>query len=259
MCFMIKTKSILRVSCFLIIIYLQIAGVFCQDKNQSPYVLKGTVVSDDGAPLSGVQVSYLGNVSQTDQSGFYRLGLPEIPLSSARIQFRLSGYLITTKIISLSAMSQLDVVMHRGTDPWTPKLCKSVPDRSNRIGWRMKVAIPEGIAVKYDSDVDNSTYKIRYKSANGEETMLMGIGPLWGSVMPPIDRLLPSTTIQEREITWKIWKTAKKGGTDYHMRDQEGRMWRETGYIGESISYWEVSEEAAKFFDSIIDDMCWEP
>jgi len=45
---------------------------------------------------------------------------------------------------------------------------------------------------------------------------------------------------------------------DNRGTDKEGHRWRYTGWFGETISYIKVSDKAADFFDSIIDNMCWD-
>jgi hypothetical protein len=74
-------------------------------------------------------------------------------------------------------------------------------------------------------------------------------GPLWSLGVPKKTLLESSAMIQKREI--------KPLGVDYRGVDKKGRKWRFVGKFGETISYENASDAAAKFFDSMIDGMCW--
>jgi hypothetical protein len=220
-----------------------------QDKSQSTWYLVGRVLSESGKPLAGIRL--YNNRFFTDENGYYKIELPEFPYNGIAIRFRYPGFLTETKVIINSTIHKLDVVMHPGNNLWVPKSCNLASDTKKRVGWRMKVLVPENAKVEHSDDADTDTVRIFFSSDEGLQSMLLGRGPLWGG-SPPIDIFISSQRIVERELA------GDKPGFDVGVVDEKGRRWRETGFFDESMSYDNVSEKAAKFFDAIIDSMCWD-
>jgi hypothetical protein len=123
----------------------------------------------------------------------------------------------------------------------------------------MKLLVPEGTNVERNSDVDNETVRIIFKSDRGFESMVMGSGPLWGGGSPPLHLFISPRQIQEREIGGEIGELGEIRAMDFRVIDKDENIWRKIGFFTETISYGNVSDQAAAFFDSIIGTMCWDP
>ncbi len=209
--------------------------------------LVGIVTSQNGEPLSCVTVRQPPfSESQTDQHGRYRVELHVIGSSSCCIlQFRLNGYQTVTKAVD-PRIGVLDLALHSGDSKWTPPDWN--PSDSKRIGGTMRFLIPKGTKVKRGRDIDYWEIAVGFGPEKNREWMEIGAGPNWSWGVPFIDDLTSAAEISERDIA--CWS-----GVDIRGRSRDGQKWRFTGMHGESVSYRNASEGAAKFFDSIIDGL----
>ena len=217
--------------------------------------LAGRVTSEKGEPLAGVAVEWEAGTSRTtDSDGRYILQFQtRTKIDDAfccRIRFRLPGFKALTKAVDISTQT-LDIILQSGDSDWAPSICKSSTENQGRIGGKMKLLIPKDTLVKRNPCDDACTQEIFYGSEKNQEIMRIGSGPLWGAIWAPKKFLISSSVTQER---YRLDGNA----FDYRGLDKEGRRWRFTGWIGETIEYSNVSDQAAKFFDSIIDNMCWD-
>jgi hypothetical protein len=234
-----------------IIIFAHATAAWSQDKPQPRWELSGRITSEAGKPLAGV---LLNDDIRTDNDGRYKIELSSFPRNGFSIQFRFSGYRTTTKAIISANTHQLDVIMQPGNNIWLPQLCNQFIDNSKRIGWHMKVLVPEGTEIERNSGADTESIGISFLSGKGLEWMLLGTGPLWGGGSPPLHLLISPKDIKEQELL-----VGEKRGIDFRVLDKDGGRWRETGFFTETMSYSNVSDQAAAFFDSVIDTMCWDP
>ena len=122
---------------------------------------------------------------------------------------------------------------------------------------KMKLLIPEGTLVEEIMD-DDTFHRIIYfgtdivfRPEKKRESMSVNSGAMWASIWPNKRLLLSSSAMQERFHPDRY-------EFDYRGSDKEGRRWRYTGWVSEAIEYEKVSDQAADFFDSIIDNMCWD-
>jgi len=236
--------------CIIILAYATAA--WSQHNQPAIWKLEGKVISDIGNPLSGVQVDSCGpSVVRTDIHGRYSIELFSKPNNGCTVRFRSPGFKTITKVI-FGELTQLDVIMQPGDNSWRLGICGASDDHA-RAGWHMKVLIPQNACIIRGFDVDYHYINIYFKSGNVLESMRLGTGPLWGGGSPSIHLLLSAKEIQERELVAK-----NQTGIDFRFLDRDGGRWRETGFFSESILYSNVSEQAAAFFDSIIDTMCWD-
>lgn len=77
-------------------------------------------------------------------------------------------------------------------------------------------------------------------------------------------RPLPSQYLDSSKIVERAWRFKAKGrsfeGMDSRGIASDGTLWRWVGpLIGEQAEYRNANEQAAKFFDSILDTMCIAP
>jgi hypothetical protein len=114
----------------------------------------------------------------------------------------------------------------------------------------MKFLPPKSATVLNLPNDDCVRIIIGYGLEQNREWMVLGSGATWSLGVPKRALLAFSTQIQEREL--------KPYWTDYSGLDANGKKWRFVGSFSETITYENVSENAAQFFDSIIDGMCWD-
>ncbi len=114
----------------------------------------------------------------------------------------------------------------------------------------MKVLPPENAIVLTQPDDDCVRINIAYGSEQNREWLTMGSGPLWSLGIPAKRLLEGSISVKKKEL--------KPYGVDYHGIHENGNRWRFVGFLGETITYTNASEEAARYFDSLIDGMCWD-
>src|SRR5438132_4333270 len=124
--------------------------------------LSGVVKSEDGKPLSGVQIRTYAPAGSaeilgmqmptsskryevaTDSKGFFR-----IPSHGQLVYFHRADLRPLTKIIDLS-IKHIDVTMEAGARTlWKVPAC-SLTDKSTRVGIGFMVAVPENVLVKKD-------------------------------------------------------------------------------------------------------------
>ena len=135
-------------------------------------------------------------------------------------------------------------------ESWTPPRCTPAQEKLSRIGWKMKVLPPTNAALLNIQDDDYEVIKIGYGSGQNREWLTIGKGALWSLGIPNKKLLESSISIEKRE--------RKPYGADYRGIQENGKRWRFVGFIGESITYTNASEEVARYFDSIIDGVCWD-
>jgi hypothetical protein len=223
---------------------------------QPAVFLTGKVTSENGEPLAGVKVEWeAGSVDRTDADGFYysysRYKTPIDNKDCCRIRFSLTGFKTLTKAMDAD-VRRLDVVLQSGDNKWVPFICKSSPEDNKRIGWKMKLLIPQRTPVsKFSDGADTLCQHVHFNSGTSHETMRICTGPLWGGMWPEKDLLIRPSTMDERH-----WYD--KSAFDYHGSDRGGNRWRHTGWFNETIDYRNASDQAADFFDSIIDNLCWD-
>jgi hypothetical protein len=222
--------------------------------------LAGRVTSEKGNPLAGVKVEWqAGSVDPTNADGSYHshdLDRTIIDDICCMIRFSVPGFKTLTMAINTD-VHRLDVVLQSGDNKWSSAICTSSPEDKKRIGWKMKLLIPEGTLV--EENIGDDTFHrfiyfgsdIVFRPEKKREMMIVGSGPLWGGMWPPKDLLTSSSRVQERHL-------ANGRAFDYRGRDLKGSRWRHTGWFSETIEYRNVSDQAADFFDSIIDNMCWD-
>jgi hypothetical protein len=226
-----------------------------EEKGQPKTFITGRVTSEKGEPLAAVKVEWEGGpINKTDANGTYYLhnqfNTPIDYKFCCRIRFSLPGYKTLTKAIDTDAR-KLDVVLESGENKWIPLICKSSPEEKNRIGWKMKILIPKRTPVQTFTDADSFCQKIYFHSGPNLSTMSICSGPLWGGMWPSKNQIISASKLDERH-----W--SNRSVFDYRGLDDNGRRWRYTGWFNETIDYKNASVRAADFFDSIIDNLCWD-
>lgn len=214
--------------------------------------VRGVVKTASGKPLAGVSVWAVSwNPTETGNDGRFTLAgdFTRFSWDPARvIHFSKAGYKPVTRFFD-SESAHLDVTMEEGEHTlWIPRNCATSP---SKVGYRMKFDVPKKVAIRRGKDVDYSTIAIAYASKKGREWMQIGSGANWSTGLPMKDRFTNAATWEERDL-----KCGPSIGVDIRGRGKDGKRWRFTGNAFETVTYDGISEEAAVFFDRIIESMC---
>jgi hypothetical protein len=239
----------------IIIVYLLVSLILCAEYQANQ--LTGTVRSTSGKPLKGVRVYSRASdqfapvenfLTTTDEKGAFKL-----PAHGNVTFFKLPGHQPLAKPLE-GGLNQIEVVLEDASaTEWLipPCLGSSAPGTyvgPEKVGFRLPIS-SDDLIDKGQGDHD-SFYTIRYKSSQSVEAliyytsyMLLGF--------PSEDMMRASG-----EFSLRSFRSGKYGGIDMRGRFKDGRYWRFVGIDGTEISYKNVSQEAANYFDRIIDGMC---
>jgi len=64
--------------------------------------------------------------------------------------------------------------------------------------------------------------------------------------------------LSETITSKRNWRFGDVSGVDVRGRLSNGNHWRYFGTLGESVNYYDVSGDAAEFFDKILDAVCYD-
>lgn len=130
--------------------------------------------------------------------------------------------------------------------------CNESRKSNKSVGERLRLPLPKCAYVKKAQDVDYEEYNIGF----GPKTNRVWLEGIYG----------PSATVGEIpegwekssvEITRRLWVYGEQHGVDARGKLPNGNYWRYFGTVGESIENYDVSAEAAAYFDSMIDKVCF--
>ena len=236
----------------------------------------GRVMNEQGLPLSGVEIRHYFNGSNsntTDENGMFSLLInTDIDTDNCCVvTFLLSGYKRKTEVFKYGT-NNITITMSSSENIWSPPLCNLISNKSDYLGWDLKVLLPKKAEIKKLPDSDNIRINIGFKSKLETEYqwMELGTGALWLPVVP-YKNLLRSQDIKEREIkggnyyyeyindTGNVRDVREFIGVDYHGIDEHGKKWRDVSFRFQTITYKNVTPDAAEYFDKIIDSMCVDP
>jgi hypothetical protein len=120
------------------------------------------------------------------------------------------------------------------------------------VGNRFRFSLPKNAVVKKSRDVDYSAFNISFGAKRNLAWLLVIFGPNATSGNISKDWVSSSVEVKRRN-----WKYGEANGVDAKGKLANGNYWRYFGMVGESISYHDVSPEAAAYFDSVIDSVCY--
>jgi hypothetical protein len=155
---------------------------------------------------------------------------------------------------SLSAICLFASVATNQVSEYSLRVCeRSASDRL--AGGRFKVSLPKGAITKDLDGVDYQNYFVGFGKGKKRVWMLHGFGPNWSSGDPPKPWIEELTSVERR--TWRF-KGNNDQGVDIRGKTSDGKYTRFFGAFGETIKYHEVPQEAAIYFDKIIDSVCYQ-
>ena len=128
----------------------------------------------------------------------------------------------------------------------------NLPASNKFVGDRLILVLPKHSIVKKGQDVDYSNYFVGFGKKNNRVWLSGIFGPTATSGHVS-DKQLSSS----KNVLQKTWKFGEIEGTDTKGELPNGNFWRYFGQYGESIEYYDVSAEAAAYFDNLIDKVCY--
>lgn len=121
------------------------------------------------------------------------------------------------------------------------------------VGERLRLTLSKDATLKKGWDIDYGYYYIGFGKKK-ERVWLSGIFGGMASSGEVSENWLKDSS----EVTHRKWIFNNVKGTDSAGRLANGNYWRYIGTFGEAVEYYDVSKEAADYFDGILKDLCYE-
>jgi len=124
---------------------------------------------------------------------------------------------------------------------------------ANTVGDVLKLSVPVGAQLNKGFDTDYGTYAIGFGPADNRVWLkgIFGNNSTRGVVRK---QWLAASS----RVTRRTWVLGRGTGTDIRGTLQNGNRWRYFGHPTEDFHYYDVSAEAASYFDRIIDNVCFQ-
>ncbi len=241
-----RARRVVQLLCQILFLSFTVnTHLLCQDKWTN---LTGVVRSQAGEPLAGVTIwGGQKDYQTTNENGEYNIRLPSSSASFCCVlQFRRDGYKTLTRAVDPAA-GVLNITLQPGKSKWIPPDWS--PSDSKRIGATMRFLIPKGAKLKRGRDVDYWTIAVGFGSGKNQEWMQIGGGSSWSLGLPLVSDMTSVAEVSERDMI------CGPSGIDIRGHTKDGKRWRFAGMWGETVTYRNASEQAARFFDSIIDGL----
>jgi hypothetical protein len=245
------------------LIFLFIAIISLSSRGTATEI-SGVVKSEDGKPLSGVQILTYAPAGPADILGMHVTtstqryevstkpdGSFSIPSHGQLVYFHRADLRPLTKIVDL-ATKRIEVMMEEVTRTlWKVPAC-SATNKSNRVGVGFMVTVPENVMVKKDDGrFEDGGYLFGYRRGKQVEVLINW----WGSTsLEPEDKYL----LESREFSQRMWVSGEKWGYEFRGTMLDGKAWRRIAIRNGAITYQGNTKEAAKVFDWMIDEMCFD-
>jgi hypothetical protein len=218
--------------------------------------ITGTVVADDGQPLSDVMV--YGRLERahttTNRQGNFRLDRAQ-----AVIHFRREGFQ-PQSIVMKPENEVLRVTMHASTNSLVTPVCGTTRPGQKQLGWGkygLQFIVPssEVNISGGEPDVDYVLYVIRHMTGNANLELWFGPSSIDSD---PDDKLfVTSRFFEQRNL---VSADQKMLGIDSRGVLRDGTRWRQTAvfFQGGSI-YRGATPQEADFLDTIVNSICQIP
>jgi hypothetical protein len=230
--------------------------------------LTGSVLSESGQPIADALVATqefnpgggYGRVeAHTDAEGRFHLEHSGKVVFVRQQGFKPLSYVLhdgeSTLQLTLQRLTPADTLnlpscsqMYQVKDPATPWK-PAAPKGMVIYGFLHKFAVSKKVSARHKFDVDYGTHEFAYPG-NKKEKLLAYSGAMWGGYYPDIDLFKNSVSFSERLVN--------TGEDTEEIRGTlaNGHKWRWMGGATDEISYYDVSPQAAEYFDRIIDRVC---
>jgi hypothetical protein len=217
---------------------------------RAPAHLNGIVVSEDGTPIEGVKI-YASHEGTTDANGTF--DLPSDPAKAPVIFFQKEGFRPKAVVVK-SEPRMIEVVLEDDRKTaWFVPACALKDTKTSPKGYELSFLLPKGASTRKLKDIDYQLYLVTVR--NGTKPLQLWWGPLVQPGKLISDLIVGSANFQERSIRGK---SGEYWGCDSWGKSLDGMYWRAAGFGGLSgaATYEDVSEEAAKAYDHVIDSAC---
>ena len=220
--------------------------------------LVGTVQDRNGKPLRDVLVysyptrmpkpSELAPYQYTDKRGAFRFQ------HYGKVVFIIHrGFRPIVQVVS-GPSNQLKIVLDDAKETeWVVPACKMITNEDRYIGNSIKLKVPSNLGLLEEKSPDAVRKTILYKAGNKQQQLT-----IWASVSGgdlPAESLILSSTM----LTTRALRSGRDYGVEFRGELAGKQYWRHSSFGFYTFAYQDVSIEAAKFFDNIIDSLCVEP
>jgi hypothetical protein len=217
----------------------------------APRSLDGQVVSDSGAPVSGVSVVDETPTPQpqrrsatTGDDGHF-----QFPYAYQILQFRKDDLGPLTQLLGPAAESTLVVLHDSKLSDWVVSRCTEPQMRQKRIGSDLLIETPSGAKVRKEGR-HGETYVITY--AGDSSGLRITFDPKAGDSDTHADWLI-SVSIDER---WIKDATGKVIGLDAQGLWADHNRWRYTAFRGVASAQYATNGPTATFYNEVISSAC---
>ena len=243
---------------------LLISALLSLSTTARAFELKGTVKSEHGKPLAGVQISTYApagpakilGIQVQSSTKHYQIttgadGSFKLPGLGRLVYFHRGDLRPLTKIIELTA-TQLDIIMEDGSRSlWKIPAC-SAREKSSRVGVGFMVNVPKSVIVKDAKDrFEDGGYLFGIRVGERFEILVNW----WeSSSLEPLDKHL----LESDQFSQRMWTSGDKWGYEFRGTLRNGKVWRRIAIKNGAITYQENSKEAATVFDKMLDAVCFD-
>ncbi|HMS08003.1 MAG TPA: hypothetical protein PKE66_00855 [Pyrinomonadaceae bacterium] len=156
------------------------------------------------------------------------------------------------KLVAVGLCTLVFPVVAFAQERYEIKPCAFSKAPKRATGINLILTLPPGVKLRRGKDHDYLEFRVEHRS-NGKVSFLQGMwGPNSTSGRPPKWLTSASRSIELRE-----WRYESREGVDVKGVAEDGTRWRYLGTYGEFLGYEGVSIDAAKFFDSLLDNVCF--
>jgi len=210
----------------------------------------GTVASEDGTPVSGVQI-FAWHDAITDREG--RFDLPNRPAQDEVIFFSVEGYLPTFAIIGARQTALKVVLRSDKKTAWVIPNCPPNDKHSSPDPAGIRFLLPNRARVKKVRDIDYEEFFLAFRRKDPQLELWWGTLVSAGEILGKL--ILASTAPDERSILNRV---GRRVGSDFRGKTSDGKFWRSADFPGLEASaiYIGVSHELVSEYDRVIDSAC---
>ncbi|MGJ5820257.1 carboxypeptidase-like regulatory domain-containing protein [Paludibaculum fermentans] len=208
------------------------------------------VLDDDGKPVEAARVDHTdipGKAIMTDSAGRF-----VIDTRAPLIVIRKAGF--QSEAVHTQDAGELAITLHkRGADRSFPT-CLKGQSYEGIEGWSAAFQFPRisGVVARLQGqDVDYGARSYYIQTKAGRKGIQHGSGPMWSVGLPYSPLVWSSIQYEERSFL-----LGNSTIIDARGQLSNGQRWRFLGKFGESASYSEVDEAAAKELDKVLDGAC---
>jgi hypothetical protein len=220
--------------------------------------VRGHVVTRMGKPVSGVKIEgskttccpVKSEKTESDDTGFFKLSDP-----GEVIYFRKEGFR-PLSLVRKKSQEQDEFVLEDAKETnWVFSVCPVAKEKGKRVGKYFRFLIFTGAKMKKGFDVDYAYFDVAAPRGRGVLSILSGPLASRGMGPAPAEWILNSSAIEER---WIVGQTGGSAAIDSRGRLKNGNQWRtiSTAFY-DSAWYYDVDEESASYFDSVLDSLCF--